>query len=367
MWGLAVGARPSLLFGAAVLLVPVVQAFRDQRKVWGPLLAALGPITLIGIGLMFYNSLRFDNPFEFGFRYQLAGDRQLTQQSFSLRYLWFNFRAYFLELARWSARFPFVHSGAATQAPTGHGPVEQTFGILVNIPLVWLSLALPLAWRNRSEESRYSLDWFLASVGLLFGIAAVTLGLYYYTAGRYEVEFLPALVLLAVSGIWGVERALARQPVQRRAVRWAWSVLLVFSVAFNLLACAERWAESHDNQGMALQLAGRTQEAIPQYEAALRLNPELAQAHYNLGFALEGVSRMQEAIPQYEEAVRLKPDYADAHNNLAGILRAQGKLQEAIDHYEQAIREKPVSASYKVERVAVQHCDTQCVFDTAII
>jgi CheY-like chemotaxis protein len=26
-----------------------------------------------------------------------------------------------------------------------------------------------------------------------------------------------------------------------------------------------------------------------------------------------------------------------------------------------------VSASYKVERVAVQHCDTQCVFDTAII
>ena len=116
-----------------------------------------------------------------------------------------------------------------------------------------------------------------------------------------------------------------------------------------------------------MQLAGRTQEAIPQYEAALRLNPELAQAHYNLGFALEGVSRMQEAIPQYEEAVRLKPDYADAHNNLAGILRAQGKLQEAIDHYEQAIREKPVSASYKVERVAVQHCDTQCVFDTAII
>ena len=38
-------------------------------------MAAAGPIILIGLGLMFYNALRFDNPFEFGWRYQLSGDR----------------------------------------------------------------------------------------------------------------------------------------------------------------------------------------------------------------------------------------------------------------------------------------------------
>ena len=38
----------------------------------GLLVAALLPLALCGLGLMLYNYLRFDNPFEFGQRYQLA-------------------------------------------------------------------------------------------------------------------------------------------------------------------------------------------------------------------------------------------------------------------------------------------------------
>src|SRR3989442_5318800 len=98
-YGLAVGARPSLLFCAVILLVPVAQAWRERRKIWVALMASTGPIVLIGIGLMLYNALRFDSPFEFGARYLLAGVRPQAQQFFSLRYLWFNFRVYFLEPA----------------------------------------------------------------------------------------------------------------------------------------------------------------------------------------------------------------------------------------------------------------------------
>ncbi len=55
-YGLAVGARPSLLFGAVILLVPVVQTWRECRKIWAPLMAATGPIMLIGLALLFYNA-----------------------------------------------------------------------------------------------------------------------------------------------------------------------------------------------------------------------------------------------------------------------------------------------------------------------
>jgi len=50
-YGLAVGARPSLLFGAVILLIPVVQARRERRSVWPLLLAATAPIVTIGLGL----------------------------------------------------------------------------------------------------------------------------------------------------------------------------------------------------------------------------------------------------------------------------------------------------------------------------
>ena len=35
---------------------------------------------------------------------------------------------------------------------------------------------------------------------------------------------------------------------------------------------------------------------------------------------------MDEAIGQFQEAIRLKPDYADAHNNLGNALSRKGQM-----------------------------------------
>jgi tetratricopeptide (TPR) repeat protein len=349
MYGLAVGARPPLLFGAVVLLVPVAQSWCEQRRIWAPLLAATGPILFIGLGLMVYNGLRFDNPFEFGLRYQLSGLHQDTLQFFSLRDLWFNVRVYFLEPVRWSHQFPFVRGIVPPPSPPGHGSAEGAFGILTNIPLVWLALAVPLAWRSRPVEAASTLRWFVAAVTLLFGIGALTIALYCYTAVRYEVEFLPELLLLAVIGILGLERALAPTSESgladrrnwRCVTRLVWGLLLGFSVMFNLLASVEYHAEAHHIQGVTLFQEGKISEAIQQYEQALRLYPDYAKAHLNLGIALEQTGRAPEAIDQYEEALRLNPDYVKAHYNLAVALEHAGRVPDAIQHYEQALQGDP--------------------------
>jgi tetratricopeptide (TPR) repeat protein len=356
-----------LLFGAVILLVPVVQAWRERfsarlqherRKVWTPLLAATGPMVLIGLGLMLYNALRFDNPFEFGLHYQLAGDRQLTLRFFNPHYLWFNFRVYFLEPARWSGRFPFVHDiRVPASLPAGYTQMRKPFGVLTNIPLVWLALAVPLAWRGRSGPARSALRWFAGTTALLFGMCALTLGLFCGSSFRYEEDFLPALLLLAVVGILGLERVLAPtlapirdrgqesgqvcRPVWRWAGRWGWGLLLGFSVAFNLLVSVERCAEAHYNLGSILSLQGQAPEAMAHYEQALRLNPDYAEAHYNLGGVLFRQGKVPEAVAQYEQALQLNPDYAEAHNDLGVVLVQLGRMQEAIGHYEQALRLKP--------------------------
>jgi tetratricopeptide (TPR) repeat protein len=55
--------------------------------------------------------------------------------------------------------------------------------------------------------------------------------------------------------------------------------------------------------------AGRVQEAISHFEAALRIDPNSADAHVNLGIALSGIpGRMPEATRHFEAALRIKPD-----------------------------------------------------------
>ncbi len=340
-YGLAVGARSSLLFGAVILLVPVAQARHERRRVWTLLIAAIGPITLIGVGLMLYNAMRFDSPFEFGQHYQLAAVRPIARQFFRLRYLWFNFCIYFLEPAHWSAHFPFVHEISVPPFPRGYARVETAFGVLTNIPLVWLAFAVPLAWWSRSGQEALTLRRFVTGVALLFGTCVLTLLFYESAIIRYEVDFLPPLLILAVIGILGLERALVGQSVRRRVARWAWGVLLGFSVAFNLLWSVKCYANGRWALGAALAQEGRVPEAVQIFEEVLRLKPEFAEAHNHLGRALERSGRASEAIERYERAVQLKPDYVEAHVNLGNALLHIGKVREAIAHYELALRIKP--------------------------
>ena len=381
-YGLAIGSRPSLLFGVIILLLPVAQAWRaatepgSRRRIGWLLAAAVGPVMLIGLGLMLYNTLRFDNPFEFGWHYQLASSRQTAAQQFSLHYLWFNFRFYFLEPMRWSGHFPFLQAGPLPPFSSGYcGMGEPYSGILSNYPLVWLALAAPLAWRDRPVEEVSVLCWFVAAVFFLFVTCALILCLFFYGSSVYEVEFLPALMLLAVIGIFGLERALMGSPVWRHVARWGWCLLLAYSVAFNVLASVEAhatanyftgnsllhrgrvdeavahfqkalalWPESatfHSALGNALCQKGQVDEAIIQNQKALALQPKSADAYEYLGEALFQKGHVDEAIIQYQKALEIKPDFPEAHNNLGGSLLQLGRVNEAITHFQRAVEIKP--------------------------
>ena len=81
----------------------------------------------------------------------------------------------------------------------------------------------------------------------------------------------------------------------------------------------------HYNWGNALFAAGRLEEAISQYRAALRIDPSAAEAYNNWGRALAQQGKWEEAIAKYREALRIKPNYPLASSNLDQALSRAGQ------------------------------------------
>ncbi len=94
-------------------------------------------------------------------------------------------------------------------------------------------------------------------------------------------------------------------------------------------------------QAVEHQLGGRLLEALPLYDAVLRLAPKLAAAHCNRAIALQSLNRLDEALSGYDRAIQLQPDYADAYYNKGIALKHLHRIAEAVRCYDRAIALKP--------------------------
>jgi Flp pilus assembly protein TadD len=101
------------------------------------------------------------------------------------------------------------------------------------------------------------------------------------------------------------------------------------------------YADPYYNLGTALAKQGQTAEAIHQFQEYIQFRPNDADGHYDLATALYNEGQLNQAIRQYREAIHLKPDNADAHDNLGIALGRTGQLDEAIQQFREVIRLKP--------------------------
>ena len=59
----------------------------------------------------------------------------------------------------------------------------------------------------------------------------------------------------------------------------------------------------------------RFDEAIIEYDEAIRLNPKFALGYNNRGFSYHRLGQYQRAVNDFDEAIGLDPQYTVAHNN----------------------------------------------------
>jgi tetratricopeptide (TPR) repeat protein len=345
-YGLAVGSHPSLLFGVIVLLIPVAQAWREaaeQGAHWriGPLFAAaVGPVILIGLGLMLYNELRFGNPFEFGWNYQLTGAyKQGTIRQFSPNYLWYNFRAYFFGPFGWSGHFPFLQGVRQPPHQSGYYPGESDVcgGVFTSYPMLLLAFAAPWAWTNRPRQAASRIRWLVAGVFSVFAISALTLCCFFDVNDWYRWDFLPYLMLLSVVGFLGLARVTLRSRYSGPLVDWGWCLLLGYSVTFSVLLNIESHAEADCRKGKDLFFEYHFDESMAQYHKAEALWPDCVEAHCALGNILVGEGDISNGMAEYQKALAIRPDYTEADNNLGYTLIRLGRVGQAIVYFQRVL------------------------------
>jgi protein O-GlcNAc transferase len=93
--------------------------------------------------------------------------------------------------------------------------------------------------------------------------------------------------------------------------------------------------------GRGLATAGQDEEAMPHFEEALKLNPELPDAALQLAMAEQRLGKQQESIPFFQKAVEREPRNAQALTNLGLALTETGKAKDAIPYLERALAETP--------------------------
>jgi tetratricopeptide (TPR) repeat protein len=107
-----------------------------------------------------------------------------------------------------------------------------------------------------------------------------------------------------------------------------------------------RCTEAHCRLGEAYFAQVRVEDAICEFQAALRIDPSDAAAHCHLGKVYYMQGYLAEAIHEFQIALRIRPDYAEARASLGLVYGFQGRLGEAASEYEIALSVEPNNAQW---------------------
>ncbi len=97
------------------------------------------------------------------------------------------------------------------------------------------------------------------------------------------------------------------------------------------------------NLAAALARLGQVGEAEAELRRAIELDPENGQAHFNLGALLARGGRIDEARRSYRRATELDPENPDVFYNFGNLQLRSGQAVEAERRYRQALELDPAS------------------------
>src|SRR5579871_2448844 len=95
--------------------------------------------------------------------------------------------------------------------------------------------------------------------------------------------------------------------------------------------------QAYNMRGAVLAQAGKTEEALADFNKAISLDPNYGQAYANRGLIYRQTRRLDQAMADYERALSLDANYAPAYLGRGLVYKARRQPQEALADFNKAI------------------------------
>ena len=126
-------------------------------------------------------------------------------------------------------------------------------------------------------------------------------------------------------------------------MRWL-TVLFLIGIGCYHSACAPRAsvnppdaAIAHFNWGIDYASRGELDQAITEFQLAIKRDVRWAKPYYNLGVAYSRQEKWNHAIVAWKKTVYIDPNYANAHYNLARAYARGNQREVSIAHLRKAV------------------------------
>ena len=196
---------------------------------------------------------------------------------------------------------------AAAQDGVLQGSVKDAKGA----PVEGAKVMIELAGSGRPKEAKTDKNGEFLQSGLL--------------SGQYAIS-------VSKEGIGQAKRTVA----VRRGARNNYDMVLATGADTAGAAMAKVFDE-----GVAASVAGKPDEAIAKFQAAIAISANCADCYFNIGIAAGDKKDLAAAEAAYRKAIEIKPTFGDAYSSLGVILFNQGKTAEAKTMFEQAVANSP--------------------------
>ncbi|NBV13208.1 MAG: tetratricopeptide repeat protein [Sphingobacteriia bacterium] len=188
---------------------------------------------------------------------------------------------------------------------------------------LWVILILPVLQLLPVGEALWSDRYmYLAGIGLLLWVSQ-------------RIEKLPYRIGLPILGIWILVSG-----------GFTWQRLPVWKTSLSLWnnmisEYPEKYFVAYNNRAIALQAAGKKQEALLDYTHAIELFPIYIDAYYNRGCLKSDLGDFVNAEKDFSRAIDLGGKKAVFWYNRGNVRAQTGKIKEAILDFKKALEINP--------------------------